>query len=605
MAHNSFTEELTAGYVEQYLENSKKISYDEIINSKDVETVLYKDLPNTEVRGFPYANDYVDKDGGVYTVDTFERLTKEEQSKLELRYHFLPKYHELYVGTTGSGKTTGCMEPELRAVAMQKNKPNLFITDPKGEIFEHNARFLKERGYRLYILNFKDFSRSDRWNPLSEMYEKKMSVNDIGKDVKVRTGALSDDLLPYNKPEDFSEFGYIECEGRAFATGEAFDRYINFRKDVVNSEVASLVNEFANQAIQVQSQNDRTWEQGAQNFLKGLLLSMLEDAATPGSGFTEDMMTIKTIEDYYTRLRRDFVDNDDRPTLERHPIFRGKSPYIVGLTRTVLVNAPNTRRSYAGVYEGYMNKWNLGHVYALTTGSTIDIEADDDRPFAIFIATRDYDKSDYTIAGLFVDWVYRKMLLKAENSAKNADNVPTTRAMHFMLDEFCNIPPIKDFENKIATARSRNIWFHLFVQSYEQLDLTYSENTAKVIRDNCNVQVFLGSQSVHTKQQFSAECGKTWVPSFSAQFDPQDKSLSEVSVVPVSDLDLISEGQIYMKRLYTPVIVSEFFRSYVCAEQGAFTHFRDERAYRDLTPVNDVSFTDDAHTYGKVIDNIL
>ena len=40
---------------------------------------------------------------------------------------------------------------------------NLFVTDPKGELFEHNARHLDENGYRIFLLNFKDITRSNKW----------------------------------------------------------------------------------------------------------------------------------------------------------------------------------------------------------------------------------------------------------------------------------------------------------------------------------------------------------------------------------------------------------------------------------------------------------
>ena len=180
MSYNSFTEEAIAKYREQYLENSGKLSYVELLGGEAVETVLYRDLPNTEVKGYPFASDYVDEKGKTYSAEEFDAMDETARKKLELRFHFLPKYHELYVGTTGSGKTTGCMEPQLRAISSQKNKPNLFITDPKGELFSHNAAHLKKHGYKTYVLNFKDFALSDRWIPLCELYRKQVEIRDAG-----------------------------------------------------------------------------------------------------------------------------------------------------------------------------------------------------------------------------------------------------------------------------------------------------------------------------------------------------------------------------------------------------------------------------------------
>lgn len=601
MPYNSFTEEAIAKYREQYLENSGKLSYVELLGGEAVETVLYRDLPNVEVKGYPFASDYVDEKGKTYSAEEFDALDETARKKLELRFHFLPKYHELYVGTTGSGKTTGCMEPQLRAISSQKNKPNLFITDPKGELFSHNAAHLKKHGYKTYVLNFKDFALSDRWNPLGELYRKQVEIRDAGGNASMHKGEPREDLIRYGEDNEFTDF-YIEYDGKAFPSGEALDRYVTVVRDMKKAEVSSLVSELATQMIPLTSQIDRTWEQGAQNLLRGLLLIMLSEADDPASGFDENVMTLKTLNDYYRRLRTDFVDSADREYLNdcgSHPLLKGKSAEALGMITTALCNAPNTSRSYCGVFEGYMNMWMQGHIFALTTGSTIDV--DESEPFAIFIATRDYDKSDYVIAGAFINWVYRRMLLKAEAKTGAVSATDPPRATHFMLDEFCNIPKISDFENKIATARSRNIWFHLFVQSYDQLDLVYGDKLSSVIRDNCNAQIFLGSQSRNTKERFSAECGKTWVPAIRTYFDPLDRSMTEVAVVPVSDLDLIKEGEIYVKRLYAPVILSQFVRSYKCADQGAFADFYNPDAFRSYAPKNYANYTSEEHTYKKLL----
>ena len=215
-------------------------------------------------------------------------------------------------------------------------------------------------------------------------------------------------------------------------------------------------------------------------------------------------------------------------------------------------NAQNTKRNFFGTFEGAMNDWFTGHISALTTGNTIDIDGGDDAPFAIFLITRDYDKSDFKIAGLFIDAIYKKMLIRAEKCPYGRNG----RATHFLLDEFGNIPEIKDFENKIATARSRNIWFHLSIQSYMQLEIVYDKTRADIIRDNCNSQIFLGSQNRETKEIFSKECGKHTIPKLSALYDDNDYSLDTVPLIPVSQLDLIKPGEMYIKRVYSPVFIS-------------------------------------------------
>ncbi len=600
MKKTSITEERLSRYVKKYLENSCEINYSDLTENNKLEIYSYEDLPNTEVNGYPLASEYVAKDGASYSTKEYMALSAEEKKACLLRYHYLPYSHELYVGTTGSGKTTGCIEPQLRAISAQKNKPNLFITDPKGELFEHNSRHLEQNGYKIFVLNFKDITHSHKWNPILELYDKKMQSIQLKKGCKLKMGLPKKNLELFAPIEEFNGEAYVEYQGKAFPSGTSCDAYIGFLRDMLEAEIEQLLNSFVCTIIKVQSQKDPSWEYGAQQLLKGILLCMLEDAATPNSGFTKDMMTLRTVQHYYNRLRADIVSENGGYTVETHPLLKNKSARTKSYLLIAMNNARNTMLSYCGVFDGAVKDWFQGHIFALTTGSNVDLNSDD-KPYAIFVITRDYDKSDFTVAGMFIDWVYREALKKADKAEKGKDGKPTTRPLHFLLDEFANIPAIPDFENKISTSRSRNIWFHLVVQSYEQINLVYSDERATVICDNCNAQVFLGAQSRQTKQKFSDECGKRSVPSYAASVVSDNHTLTEVPVLPVSSLDLINEGEMYVKRLYLPVIKSQFIRSYVCAGSGDFKNFYDDNPYSGLTPVNAEPFNAPRYTFAPLL----
>ncbi|MGN0765398.1 MAG: type IV secretory system conjugative DNA transfer family protein [Christensenellales bacterium] len=590
-AQSSIIENIKQKYVNDYLESSKQINYTDLTEKDGLIKILYKDLPNTEVKGYPVASDFVTDDGIGLTVTEYAKLDKEQQAKCQLRYYFLPNYHELYVGTTGSGKTTGCVEPQLRAIAYQKNKPNLFLTDPKGELFDRNAQFLKEQGYKTFVLNFKDLMHSDRWNPLYDLYDTHIKLQSVGKGLKQKRMPVSKNLELFSKEEDFVNDFYVQYDGYAFADGKVAEDYVISQRCNIEASVDDQLNQLANMMITAESNTDKSWEFGAQDLLKGLIYCMLEDAVDPSSGFTREMMTFKTIQEYYNALKLPIFSGECE--LPEHDLMQNKSAKPRNLMSTALRNAPNTMRSYCGVFDSKLKDWFQGHIFSLTTDNTIDLDNVGDQPFAIFLITRDYEKSDFLIAGLFTDWIYRKMLEKAEKN-KNS------RAFHFLLDEFGNIPKIKDLENKISTARSRNIWFHLFVQSYKQIDIVYGSECAVVIRDNCNAQIFLGAQNRETKEIFSAECGKHFIPTLKSKIDSTDHSIHEVPVIPVSMLDQIMPGQMYMKRLYSPVTTTQYIRSYICAEQGSFKLFKDANGLKTCTPSNAESFGHSKFKYEKL-----
>ena len=55
------------------------------------------------------------------------------------------EYHNLVIGSTGSGKTQTIVKPMVNLLA--KKGESMIITDPKGEIYKYSASYLKERGY--------------------------------------------------------------------------------------------------------------------------------------------------------------------------------------------------------------------------------------------------------------------------------------------------------------------------------------------------------------------------------------------------------------------------------------------------------------------------
>ena len=598
MNKHSILEDIRNKYIADNMENAHKVHYTSLSKDDGLETVFYDELGEREMEGYPTASDMVGPDGKAYSMTEFEKLPDEVRKQCRLRFYYLPKCHELYVGTTGSGKTTGCVVPQLRALSSQKNKPNLFITDPKGELFDGNAQHLKDKGYHLIILNFKALDRSDNWNPLFEVYDKKMELQEVGKGAVIRRAPIKKGLK-LAADESLYTDKYIDYKGKAYPNGEIFDAACAKEKNSIELAVSSLVNSLASTFIAVQSHSDRSWEYGAQDLCKGILLAMLDDAVRPETGFTRDMMSIKTMHEYYTALRLPIQKNGDSRNdyttkgyaLNDHPLVKNKDKVILATMRTALDNAPNTMRSYMGVFDGALKDWKNEHIYSLTTGNSIDFTDIGDKPFAFFLITRDYDKSDNLIAGLAIDWIYRKMLERVEKGIE-------TRALHFLLDEFGNIPPIKDFDSKISTARSRNIWFHLFVQSYQQVERVYGEKAGTVITENCNAQMFLGSQSYESKRTFSEKCGKNSVETFDSVIDSHNHNIIEKPVLPLSDLDLIEPGQIYVKRVYMPVFLAQFIRSYVCKKYGIFTN--DKNGLENCTPFSYTVYTDEKYCYKRL-----
>ena len=78
-------------------------------------------------------------------------------------------YHNMIIGSTGSGKSQGLSFPYINVMA--KAGESMIITDPKGELYEGTAKELEKRGYNIIILNFRNPERGNCWNPFTVPYK--------------------------------------------------------------------------------------------------------------------------------------------------------------------------------------------------------------------------------------------------------------------------------------------------------------------------------------------------------------------------------------------------------------------------------------------------
>ena len=90
----------------------------------------------------------------------YKRLQHGEPGKDEVE---LGKSNILMVGPTGSGKTQGVMFPNALSWP-----GSLVVTDIKGELYTHSARFRQEAGQAIHVLDFCPNSpHGDQYNPFA------------------------------------------------------------------------------------------------------------------------------------------------------------------------------------------------------------------------------------------------------------------------------------------------------------------------------------------------------------------------------------------------------------------------------------------------------
>ena len=138
----------------------------------------------------------------------------------------------------------------------------------------------------------------------------------------------------------------------------------------------------------------------------------------------------------------------------------------------------------------------------LMSADDIDVEKIAEKQTIIYVIYPDEKGSLNFLVNAFFTQCYETLITK---SAEN-DNDRLPLRVNFVLDEFSNLPAIPNFDNRISEARSHNIRYFLFIQSFGQLQNKYKEH-AETILSNCNNWICFSSKEIDFLSKISRICG--------------------------------------------------------------------------------------------------
>lgn len=221
-----------------------------------------------------------------------------------------------------------------------------------------------------------------------------------------------------------------------------------------------------------------------------------------------------------------------------------------------LSSAEKTRRSIE------VSLYEMIRIFALNkklmrmmSRSTFDMRTFGHRQTVVFLQIADEKPTFHVLANLVISQLYQVLIAEAQKQ----DNKQLPIPFDFVLDEFCNIPALPSFSNYISAARSRNIRFHLVVQSMHQLIEKYGED-AETITGNCQNWVFLASRELKLLNDISELCGNI------TTLDGRSRRL-----ISVSELQRFSKEKgeclILHNRLYPYVAELPDIDEYECIER--------------------------------------
>lgn len=385
--------------------------------------------------------------------------------------------HNIIIGSTGAGKTQIAIFPLVHSLA--KHDESMIITDPKGEIYEQTSEMLKEKGYNVVLLNFRDPQRGSGWNPMH---------------------------LPYK---------YFK-EGNVDKANELTD---DLAMNILYDENA-------------QSQ-DPFWEKTSADYFSGICLGLFDDAS-------ENEINLNSV-NLFTTVGEEKVGANSTYVNEYFKSKDPNSPAYISASSTVIAPS-DTKGSILSVFKQkirlFAARENLSE---MLSHSDFDFEDIGSKKTAVFIIVQDEKKTYHSLVTIFLKQCYEALVDYAQ---KNGGQLPYRT--NFILDEFANMPPLKDVDAMVSAARSRKMRFYFVIQNYAQLAEVYGKEKGDTIRGNCTNIIYLISTELAALKEISEMCGEYEI----TEKDKDGHEKKETRpLITVSDLQRLKFGEIILLRL--------------------------------------------------------
>ena len=252
--------------------------------------------------------------------------------------------HTMVIGATGSGKTSGIINPTIKM--LMKSRESIIISDPKGEIYEDNSGLLRELGYNIVVLNFRDPQKGNCWNP-------------------------------YHLPYKFQKEG-------------------NFDK------ANELLNDLATNIVVDGQGQDPFWQDSASSYLTGLSLALFEDAES------EEQININSInlmmtqgEDKYgaSNYLKEYFNAKDP-----------SSPACVNALGTVNAPNETKGGIVSVLKQKVKTLAVTKNLSEMLSKSDFEMDTIGEKPTAVFMIIQDEKTTYHSLATIFVKQCYESLI---------------------------------------------------------------------------------------------------------------------------------------------------------------------------------------------------
>ena len=345
-------------------------------------------------------------------------------------------------------------------------------------------------------------------DPKGEIYEKTSNM--------LRARGYQILLLNFRDPQNGNAWNPMSLPYQMYKNGNQ-DKAIELLDDLALNILYDDTNKNA----------DPFWEKTSADYFSGVALGLFEDAK-------EDEININSIS-----LATTVGEEKFGGSTYIKEYFAGKDPSsAAAINASSTIMAPSeTKGSILSVFKQkvklFASRENLSEMLSY---SDINLESIGEKPTAVFIVIQDEKKTYHSLVTILLKQIYETLISVAQ---RHGGQLPIRT--NFLLDEFANMPPLKDVTVMITAARSRKIRFTMIIQNFAQLDDVYGKEEAETIRGNCGNIIYLITTELKALEEISKMCGEVK--------SKKDDKTASTPLVTVSDLQRMKQFEVIILRM--------------------------------------------------------
>lgn len=345
-------------------------------------------------------------------------------------------------------------------------------------------------------------------DPKGEIYEKTSNM--------LRARGYQILLLNFRDPQNGNAWNPMSLPYQMYKSGNQ-DKAIELLDDLALNILYDDSNKNA----------DPFWEKTSADYFSGVALGLFEDAKPNEININSISLATTVGEEKFggsTYIKEYFGAKDPA------------SPASINASSTIM--APSeTKGSILSVFKQkvklFASRENLSE---MLSHSDINLESIGEKPTAVFIVIQDEKKTYHSLVTILLKQIYETLISVAQ---RHGGQLPVRT--NFLLDEFANMPPLKDVTTMITAARSRKIRFTMIIQNFAQLDDVYGKEEAETIRGNCGNIIYLITTELKALEEISKMCGEVK--------SKKDDKTASTPLVTVSDLQRMKQFEVIILRM--------------------------------------------------------